>query len=109
MLVSPSRQLESDMTSRKISTDEILSLIDALHESINEYERLGVSPIDYIMMTPELSRVIEAHNAIAPGKLDFDNLTWGNACQFVMYHHEKYQKILESTSSISLSNHKIIH
>ena len=97
------------MTSRKISTDEILSLIDTLHESINEHERLGVSPIEYIMMTPELFRVIEAHKAIEPGKIDFDNLSWGNACQFVMYHHEKYQKILESTSSISLSNHKIVH
>ena len=73
-----------------------LELLGNLHHTADEYERLGLKPIDLIKST-DASKEIEAFEAIEPEKYDFESMSWGEACNFIIlysdYYHEELKKL----------------
>ena len=84
------------MRSNKKNIQNFLELLGNLHQTADEYERLGLKPIDLIKST-DASKEIEAFEAIEPDKYDFESMSWGEACNFIIlysdYYHEEFKKL----------------
>lgn len=84
------------MRSNIKNIQNFLELLGNLHHTADEYERLGLKPIDLIKST-DASKEIEAFEAIEPDKYDFESMSWGEACNFIIlysdYYHEELKKL----------------
>ena len=84
------------MRSNKKNIQNFLELLGNLHQTADEYERLGLKPIDLIKST-DASKEIEAFEAIEPDKYDFESMSWGEACNFIIsfsdYYHGELKKL----------------
>ena len=73
---------------------EFLTLLSNLHATADEYEKSGLTPIDLIKST-DAGHEVEGFKAIEPDKYDFENMTWGEACNFVILYSDYYYESLK--------------
>ena len=85
--------------------EEIFEIINNLHIAADEYEKLGLTPIDLIKST-DAGEEIEGFIAIEPDKYNFETMTWGEACNFIIlysdYYYEKLKKFRAPPQSKSI-------
>mgnify|MGYP006196593011 CR=1 FL=1 len=53
-----------------------------------------------------LDHEVEAYKNIDPKKFNFDQMSWGQACSFIIVHGEKYRNFLRLATSTNHSNKK---
>ena len=73
---------------------EFLTLLSNLHDTADEYEKSGLTPVDLIKST-DAGHEVEGFKAIEPDKYDFENMTWGEACNFIILYSDYYYESLK--------------
>jgi|TARA_Y100000389_G_scaffold191002_1_gene216491 hypothetical protein len=74
--------------------DEIVKLLNNIHSAAAEYERLGLKPIDLIRST-DASQEMDFHQNFETDKYEFESMSWGEACHFVLLHSDYYSDQLK--------------
>ena len=84
--------MKNETDQKKIK--EFLTLLSNLHDTADEYEKSGLTPVDLIKST-DAGHEVEGFKAIEPGKYDFENMTWGEACNFIILYSDHYYESLK--------------
>ena len=74
--------------------NEILELLNNIHATAGEYEKSGLKPIDLIRST-DASQEIEFCQTFEIEKYEFESMSWGEACHFILMYSEYYRDQLK--------------
>jgi hypothetical protein len=82
--------------------NEFLELLGNLHYAADEFERSGLKPIDLIKST-DASKEAEIHDALGIKDYNFDQMTWGEACNFILNYSDYYSDNLKKLRIVPIS------
>ena len=83
-----------------IKTKDIVKLVNSLHDAADKYQRTGYTPTEFIKaIDSNLDKEMDAYKAIDPGIYNFEEITWGEACSFILIHGDKYKDFLRLATS----------
>tara|TARA_B100001057_G_C22408839_1_gene778822 strand:- start:134 stop:418 length:285 start_codon:yes stop_codon:yes gene_type:complete len=74
--------------------EEVFKLLSNLHLAADEYEKSGLKPVDLIRSTDALKE-IDVHEAFGIEKYDFEAMSWGEACHFILTYSDYYSDELK--------------
>ena len=77
------------MKDQKNNTEQMFELLSNLHIAADEYEKSGLKPVDLIRSTDALKE-IDIHEAFGLEKYDFEGMSWGEACHFILTYSDYY-------------------
>jgi len=73
---------------------EIFEILGNLHLAADEYEKSGLKPVDLIRSTDAL-KMIDINEAFGIEKYDFEAMSWGEACHFILTYSDYYSDELK--------------
>ena len=78
----------------QLDHDNLIDFIINLHTAADFYEHSGFSPKDFIESSPAMQDKMQSY--IQKEMYDFDSMSWGAACSFIISHSEEYRETLKS-------------
>lgn len=91
------------MKNKKNNPEEIFEIIANLHHAAHEYESSGLKPIDLIKSTDAIQE-IDIHEKLGIEQYNFYNMSWGEACHFIITYSEYYSDQLKKFRADPISN-----
>ena len=88
---------------KSIKIDEILELVNCIHETADFYQRSGFTTEQFISSFPNIEdKILQELTSSAKqevlGNMNPEMLTWGEACALILRNKEEYKDVLRLLS-----------